>query len=237
MFSVFIIRRGFSVCQPADGSVVFIQERCSLKMSKKITPASDGGNAGSVGAASKAKALRADARRNRDKLLEVAHKVFTTQGITVSMDDIARHAGVGVGTVYRHFPTKEELFGAVMVSHKTRLIEEAKKWLRHPDPGEAFFRYFAIVIREAIANKAITDALVGSSLNKDEALIEVARDFWRELGQLLIRAQQSGSVRADARIEDIRVLLIGILQANGDGNPFPERIVSIIFDGLRRNGP
>lgn len=206
-------------------------------MSKRIISASDGGKAGSDSAASPAKTWRADAKRNRDKLLEVAHRVFTTQGITVSMDDIARHAGVGVGTVYRHFPTKEELFGAVMVSHKTRLIEEAKKWLRHEDPGEAFFRYFAIIIREAIANKAITDALVGSGLNKDEALAEVARDFWQELDHLLERAQQSGSVRTDARIEDIRALLIGVLQANGDGNPFPERIVSIIFDGLRGDRP
>lgn len=206
-------------------------------MSKKVTPANDGGHTSPIGAASKAKALRADAKRNRDLLLEVAHRVFTTQGITVSMDDIARHAGVGVGTVYRHFPTKEELFGAVMVSHKARLIEEAKKWLHHEDPGEAFFCYFAIIIREAITNKAITDALVGSGLSKNEALIEVARDFWRELNLLLIRAQQNGSVRTDASIEDIRTLLIGILQANGDGNPYPERIVSIIFDGLRGNGP
>ncbi|WP_164716345.1 TetR/AcrR family transcriptional regulator [Paenibacillus whitsoniae] len=202
-------------------------------MSKKVTSITGSGNASPPSLASKSKGLRADAQRNRDKLLEIAHRVFTTHGIKISMDDIARHAGMGVGTVYRHFPTKEELFGAVMVSHKTRLIEEAKKWLHHEDPGEAFFRYFAIVIREAIANKAITDALVRSSLKKDEALIEIAEDFWREINQLLVRAQKSGSVRKEASIEDIRFLLTCILQANGDGNSFPDRIVSIIFDGLR----
>jgi AcrR family transcriptional regulator len=206
-------------------------------MSKTIHSASDSGNAGAGGRALQAKTRRADARRNRDKLLDVAHRVFTTQGIAVSMDDIARHAGVGVGTVYRHFPTKEELFGAVMVSHKARLIEEAGKWLRHDDPGEAFFRYLEIVIREAIANKAITDALVAGGRSQDEALAEAARDFWRELDRLLVRAQQSGSVRSDAAIGDIRALLAGILQANGSGASYPERIVSIIFDGLRGNRP
>ncbi|MFE4133912.1 hypothetical protein [Peribacillus sp. YIM B13482] len=104
--------------------------------------------------------------------------------------------------------------------------------LYHDDPGEAFFHYFARIIREGIANKAITDALV-SSLNIDAGRSEVARDFWRGINNLLARAQQSGSVRADARIEDIKVLLIGILQATGDGGTFPDRIVSILCDGLR----
>ncbi|WP_019914119.1 TetR/AcrR family transcriptional regulator [Paenibacillus sp. HW567] len=180
------------------------------------------------------KALRADAVRNRDKLLQVAHKVFTTEGASISMDEIARRAGVGVGTVYRHFPTKEDLFGAVIVSHKARLIEEAHQLLHHDDPGEAFFYYFAKIIREGIANKAITDALI-SRLNKNGGRSEVARDFWRGIDNLLGRAQQNGSVRADASIEDIKILLTGILQAAGNGETFPDRAVSILFDGLRVN--
>ncbi|MHA6532165.1 TetR/AcrR family transcriptional regulator [Paenibacillus sp. BAC0078] len=179
------------------------------------------------------KALRADAIRNRDKLLQVAHKVFTTEGVSVSMDEIARRAGVGVGTVYRHFPTKEDLFGAVIVSHKSRLIEEANQLLYHDDPGEAFFHYFAKIIREGIANKVITDALVSRLNNGGRS--EVARDFWRGIDNLLGRAQQSGSVRADASIEDIKILLTGILQAAGDGETFPDRAVSILCDGLRGN--
>ncbi|WP_179281218.1 TetR/AcrR family transcriptional regulator [Paenibacillus sp. XY044] len=206
-------------------------------MSKQNITAGNGGDTDSIFTLSSAKALRADAKRNRDKLLDVAHRLFTAQGITVSMDEIARHAGVGVGTAYRHFPTKEELFGAVMVNYKARLVEEAKKWLRHGDPGEAFFSYFRIVIREAVANKAITDALVGSGLDKDPALKEVVGDFWSVLDKLLTRAQHNGSVRPDASVGDIRALLVGILQAHSESAPFPERIVSIICDGLRGKYP
>ncbi|OCT16501.1 hypothetical protein A8709_02840 [Paenibacillus pectinilyticus] len=176
--------------------------------------------------------MRADAQRNRDKLLQVAHTVFMTEGISVSMDEIARRAGVGVGTAYRHFPTKEDLFGAVIVSHKSRLIEEASQLLHHDNPGEAFFQYFAATIREGIANKAITDALV-SNLNIETGRSEIARDFWSGLDHLLVRAQQHGSVRSDASMEDIKLLLIGILQATGDSRTFPERVVSILCDGLR----
>ncbi|QIZ08149.1 TetR/AcrR family transcriptional regulator [Priestia megaterium] len=201
-------------------------------MSKNKVSAEDGDTTDSVVAMTPEKALRADAKRNRDKLLNVAHRVFMIEGISVSMDEIARRAGVGVGTVYRHFPTKENLFGAVIVSHKARLVEEANQLLYHDDPGEAFFHYFARIIREGIANKAITDALV-SSLNIDAGRSEVTRDFWRGIDNLLSRAQQSGSVRADARIEDIKVLLIGILQATGEGRTFQDRIVSILCDGLR----
>jgi AcrR family transcriptional regulator len=203
-------------------------------MSNPNITAGDGDTTISAGGTPPEKALRADAKRNRDKLLQVAHKVFTTEGISVSMDEIARHAGVGVGTVYRHFPTKDELFEAVMVSHKARLIEEANNLLNHEDPGEAFIHYFAKIIREGIANKAITDALVGRP-NVDVGRSDVARDFWRGIDNLLARAQQSGSVRADVHIEDIKVMLIGVLHATGNGGIYPDRVVSILCDGLRGN--
>ncbi|WP_419890517.1 TetR/AcrR family transcriptional regulator [Paenibacillus xylanexedens] len=179
------------------------------------------------------KALRADAKKNRDKLLRVSHEIFKTEGIAVSMDEIAKRAGVGIGTVYRHFPTKEDLFGAVIASHKMRLMEEADQLLHHDEPGEAFFQYFNKIISEGIANKAITDALV-SSLTIDTGRSEIANEFWRGITRLLERAQQHGSVRADASIEDIKIMLIGVLQANGDRGIFPERVVSILCDGLRR---
>ncbi|MEK5446143.1 TetR/AcrR family transcriptional regulator [Paenibacillus sp. FSL R7-0331] len=178
------------------------------------------------------KGIRKDARRNRDILLEIAQKVFTTQGISVSMDEIAKHAGVGVGTVYRHFPNKQKLFEAVMISHKSRLIEEANQLINHEEPGEAFFSYLDKIIREGISNKAITDALIGN-LHVDIGRSELASEYWSGIEKLLVRAQQEGYVRSDVEIEDIKIIFIGILQASGDSKLYPSRAVSILFDGLK----
>jgi AcrR family transcriptional regulator len=201
-------------------------------MSMKKKSAEDGKSEAADIAAPPAKVLRADARKNRDKLLDVAHRVFKTDGVSVSMDEIARQAGVGVGTVYRHFPAKEDLIAAVIVSHKARLIQEAAQWLDHDDAGEAFFRYFDSLIRAGLANKAITDALVHRP-NSEVGHSRVAHDFWRSVDLLLVRAQQDGYVREDVDIEDIKVLLTGILMATGDSGVFPHRVASILYDGLR----
>jgi len=205
-------------------------------MSKNTNPTPDGEvtNTEFIVTQVPEKTLRADAKKNRDKLLRVAHEIFKTEGIAVSMDEIAKRAGVGIGTVYRHFPTKEDLFGAVIASHKMRLMEEADQLLHHEDPGEAFFQYFIKIISEGIANKAITDALV-SSLTIDTGRSEIANEFWLGITLLLERAQQHGSVRADASIEDIKIMLIGVLQATGDRGIFPDRVISILCDGLRNS--
>jgi AcrR family transcriptional regulator len=186
----------------------------------------------SLDAVSPEKLFRADAKRNRALVLDVAHKVFTTEGLSVSMDEIARHAGVGVGTVYRHFPTKEVLFNAVLYSHKQRLVEEANALLGHIDPAEAFFQFFSHIIKEGIANKAISDAFAGSGFEIKAELSGISQEFWHAIDKLLIRAQQSGAVRVDVSIEDIGAIIVGILRASSD-SVFPDRIVNIVRDGLR----
>ncbi|WP_051289760.1 TetR/AcrR family transcriptional regulator [Paenibacillus massiliensis] len=178
------------------------------------------------------KSMRADAKQNRNKLLKAAHHVFMNEGISASMEKIARHAGVGVGTIYRHFPTKEELIESVMVYHKKRLIEEAFQKIKDRDPGEAFFTYFANVIKEGIANKAIIDAIVISSPSQNQPL-EIVEEFWQGVELLFTRAQQNGAVRSDASIEDIRILFTGILQVSGDTGVYPEQVIKILRDGLR----
>ncbi|MCM3173652.1 TetR/AcrR family transcriptional regulator [Paenibacillus sp. MER 99-2] len=202
-------------------------------MSNKKRSIPDGDVTAYIATPAPEKALRADAQKNRDKLLHVAHTIFATEGIAVSMDEIARRAGVGVGTVYRHFPTKEDLFGAVIYRHKMRLMEEADRLLHHDNPGDAFFQYFTKIIDEGIANKAITDALV-STLTIEAGSSELANEFWQGITRLLEQAQQHGSVRADVSIEDIKIMLIGVLQATGARGVFPDRVVSILCDGLRR---
>src|SRR5260370_4133101 len=83
------------------------------------------------------RAMRADARRNRARVLEVAQAVFATEGLAVPIDEIARRAGVGAGTVYRHFPTKEALFEAIVISRVERLTEEGGSLASAEDPGPA----------------------------------------------------------------------------------------------------
>src|SRR5437016_3198358 len=99
-----------------------------------------------TGDATAAKPLRADARRNRARVLEVATAAFTTEGLSVQIDEIARRAGLGVGTVYRHFPTKEALFEAIVLSWIEELVADARERTEHPDAEQAFFGFFRLMI-------------------------------------------------------------------------------------------
>jgi AcrR family transcriptional regulator len=182
--------------------------------------------------------LRADARRNRTRILEVARNVFAEEGLSVPIDAIAQRAGVGIGTVYRHFPTKEDLFKAVIVSHKQQLIEEAKALAEEGDAGQAFFHFFSRVIDEGDVSKAFADALAGAYLDAEHIqglFAEISQQFRGALGLLLSRAQQSGKVRDDVTETDVTALMFGILRAAeqyGNDDATRKRLVSIVSDGL-----
>ncbi|MDG0810565.1 TetR/AcrR family transcriptional regulator [Cohnella rhizosphaerae] len=85
------------------------------------------------------KSLRADARRNRERILVVATEAFSNEGLEIPIDEIANRAGTGIGTVYRHFPTKEQLIEAVALRIKQQLIDKAREMLGQDDPEQAFF--------------------------------------------------------------------------------------------------
>ncbi|MGD0561235.1 MAG: helix-turn-helix domain-containing protein, partial [Streptosporangiaceae bacterium] len=91
-------------------------------------------------------ALRADARRNRARILEVAFEAFAAEGLSVPVQEIARRAGVGTGTVSRHFPTKESLFEAILLARTAHLADQAARLTRDADAGTAFFEFFSLVI-------------------------------------------------------------------------------------------
>jgi AcrR family transcriptional regulator len=185
--------------------------------------------------------LRADARRNRARILEVARSVFAEKGMSVPVDEVAQRAGVGIGTVYRHFPTKEDLFKAVIVSHKQQLIEEAKALAEKADAGQAFFHFFSRVVEEGDVSKAFADALAGAGLDTEDIhclFAEISQEFRSALGLLLSRAQQRGKVRSDVTITDVTALMFGILRAveqYGGDAAMRERLVSIASDGLSSN--
>src|ERR1700734_3523975 len=103
--------------------------------------------------------LRADAARNREKVLRAAREAFAESGYGVPLDEIAARAGVGPGTVYRHFPTKEALFEAVVTARLEDLLEDGRRRARTDDPEAAFFGFMARVAEEGMAKRDLPDAI------------------------------------------------------------------------------
>ena len=175
--------------------------------------------------------MRADAQRNREKVLRAARDAFAAFGYGVPLDEIAARAGVGPGTVYRHFPSKEELFEAVVAARVQDLIDDARSRADAADAGRAFFGFLERIGQEAAVKRDLPDAIaIAGSLRDD---LHVALDV------LLRQAQQAGAVRADITASDLSVLLKGLLSSINDRSPgaadpaFGERMLAVITDGLR----
>jgi AcrR family transcriptional regulator len=157
--------------------------------------------------------LRADARRNRAKVLAAAEEVLATQGLDAPIDEIAHHAGVGVGTVYRHFPTKRALHEAVVQAHFETLTDTVDRLLEADDAGEAFFEYMEAVVA-ASAHKAVAHAIAESDPEVRRRRQEWMSALNERLTKLLRRSQDVGAIRDDVTYEDVRVLLGGVCIAN-----------------------
>ncbi|MEU9499184.1 helix-turn-helix domain-containing protein [Streptomyces sp. NPDC048196] len=185
---------------------------------------------------------RADARRNRALVLQAARSAFEEQGLGVPLGEIARRAGVGAGTVYRHFPSKEALFRAAVVERIELFTDTARDLVDVDDPGEVFFRYLSSVVRLASRNKALCDALEAAGTGHFAPSPEVGRDFDEALESLLTRAQLAGAVRLDVGLADLKALLVGCLSMeqarsgpDGDGGA-PGRMAALMCDALRSHG-
>jgi AcrR family transcriptional regulator len=179
---------------------------------------------------------RADARRNRDRVLEAARAAFAAEGSDASLDDIARRAGVGAGTVYRHFPTKEALFEAVVFDRMGELIEEAGARSADPDPGRAFSSFVELLAREGARKRDLVETLSSDGVQLQLGEAPVLRALIDALGQLLERAQRAGAVRRDIGVHDVMALLTGAAYALGHGRADDEqsgRLLAIMYDGLR----
>jgi AcrR family transcriptional regulator len=182
--------------------------------------------------------MRADARRNRERVLKAAEDVFAEQGIAVPLDEIARRAGVGAGTVYRHFPTKEALFEAVIADRVEYLMADADRLLTHDDPDTAFFRFFRQKIEQASLNKALSDALEVSRGFR-YGTQQTHDSFWQLVDNLLNRAQRAGAVRPDLDSDDVRALIVGCLRAV-DQLTDPKKVdhlIDVVADGMRAKQP
>ena len=176
--------------------------------------------------------LRADARRNRERVLAAAREAFAESGFGVPLDVIAARAGVGPGTVYRHFPTKEALFEAVTVARVRELVALASAGAEAPDPGRAFDAFLCRIAEEAVAKRDLPDALSGVGA----AAVAVARTELRgALDALLARARAVGAVRDGIGSAELIALLKGLLEAvRGSTDPdLPGRLLAVVRDGLR----
>jgi AcrR family transcriptional regulator len=176
--------------------------------------------------------LRADARRNRARVLAVADEVFAAEGLAVPIDEIARRAGLGVGTLYRHFPTKEALFEAVIVGRIEGLIGEAAARLDADDPVAALLSFLDVLAEGATTNHGLHDALTGAGVDLRVHLAGLAPELMDVLAELLRRAQATGGIRADVGPYDVRVLATAIPRLSEPGVS-PAALRRVIFDGLR----
>ncbi|WP_427890471.1 TetR/AcrR family transcriptional regulator [Kribbella sp. GL6] len=190
--------------------------------------------------------LRADARRNRDRILEVARAVFAADGPGVSLDDLARRAGVGPGTLHRHFPTKAALIAAVIGDRLTGLAEIAEGSATAADPAEAFFGFLERVVADSARNLALAAALgdgeqaePGRARGALTAAVEgPAERVYAAFAALLTRAQGAGEVRSDVAADELHAIVSGVLVME---QALPERSrgrgMSILVAGLRTSAP
>jgi len=183
--------------------------------------------------------LRADARRNRERVLEAAELVLSSEGVTAPIDEVARRAGVGVGTVYRQFPTKEALYEAVLLRRMERLVEAARSRIGAEDPEEAFFGFLEHLVSEAERKRDLADALSRAGVTVDVTASAPAQELAAAIEQLLTRAQRAGAVRGDVGMPELFGLVAGTCMAAERQIPgacSPHRMLGIVCDGLRPAG-
>ncbi len=179
---------------------------------------------------------RADARRNRERLLQVATEAFAAGGLGVPLDDIAKRAGVGPGTLYRHFPTREALFEAVVHDRLRGLVDAARELRDAEDAGAALFGFLERLVEEAGPKRDLIDALAGAGVDVRARLAGTGADLRTELDHLLTRAQRQRGVRPDLTTADLTALLSGLLLAlhpsGGHHAADPHRAFAVLRDGL-----
>ena len=158
--------------------------------------------------------LRADAQRNRERVLDAAGTLLATRGVDVSVDEIAQRAQVGVGTLYRNFPTKGALLEALLAARIAPLTVAAREAASADDPGAAFVSFVRRMSDEFANFKALADALVASGVDIDVAKRELSGELFAAVGVLFQRAQDAGRVRPDVTLADVSAMMMGLGHAD-----------------------
>jgi AcrR family transcriptional regulator len=178
---------------------------------------------------------RSDAQRNRERILEVAKEAFTRSGANTSLDDIARDAGVGPGTLYRHFPTREELLEAVYRTEMEKLARAEQKFAEELPPIEAL-RAWLLLFVDYIAAKQLIAPALNALLGDPKKVFEASYErMWEAIRALVKRAIKSGDIRKDLDAIDLLRALIGVanVATSPDWQQSARRLVDILIAGSR----
>jgi AcrR family transcriptional regulator len=176
---------------------------------------------------------RADARRNYDKVLAAAREAFAEGGESTALEEIARRAGVGIGTLYRNFPNRQALLETLYLEEVEGICRMAEEQRESADPWEALTSWFERFIGY-IATKQALAAELTNYLDRDAQLFKSSRAAIWEAGEpLLTRAQEAGVVRPDAEIGDVMHMVMGIAKVPSSDPEQTAHILRIALDGLR----
>jgi AcrR family transcriptional regulator len=176
--------------------------------------------------------LRADAQRNYDKLLSAARDAFAEDGTAATLDDIAHRAGVGIATLYRHFPTRQHLLEAVYVDEVEAMARAATDLAELP-PWEALDRWLHEYVGYAATKRVLAEELL-AYIDTNAEVFQACRVAVTGAGDMLLeRAQKAGVARPDASFADVGRIVAGIAAIRGSDAEQVERMLDIVLDGLR----
>jgi len=174
---------------------------------------------------------RADAVRNRTRIVQVAHEVFAAEGPEVPIDEIAQRAGVGMGTIYRHFPTKEALLLAIVTEGIDRLIGWIRELIEN-DPANALYGFLEGIIEKGSVDQSLAADLASSGIDIDAELPDRYRTFRHALDDLVARGQRAGTVRSDMDGSDLKAVIVGLQAMRQYQGTQLDGPLRIIRDGL-----
>jgi AcrR family transcriptional regulator len=181
--------------------------------------------------------MRKDAARNRELLIDAAREVFAARGRDASLDEIAHHAGLGVGTAYRHFANKHEIIAAILDQELEQVVAYAETAARAEDPWAGLTGFFTSILEAQNSNQGLRETLIGVNTGSERG---VDARLTGPLNDLLRRAKATGQVREDAEESDIGfVILMLCTVSNVAGDIAPNlwhRYLPMVLDGLRPGG-
>jgi AcrR family transcriptional regulator len=183
--------------------------------------------------------MRADAVENRRRILEAAEEVFAAQGVSAPIDAVAERAGVGVGTLYRHFSTKEALFEAIVITRLEELVAAAGA-SGPADPGAALFSFLDDFSRQVTHKHDLIDALGDAGIEIKSRCSVMAHELEAGVDAMVRRAQRAGAIREGISGHEVLGLMVGVCQAadhSGLDDASRQRMFGVVTDGLRQSPP